>query len=91
MEEIGRILHRFLREVGIDQSLKRYEALMVWPRVVGEKIAAITEPQRVVNGRIFVKVKSATWRNELVFYKTEIIEKLNSELGSRIVKEIILT
>ena len=90
MEKIGNILHQFLHELGIEKPIMRYRALTLWPEVVGERISEVTEPDRLTNGKIFVKVKSDSWRNELVFYKKEIIDKINEKLGSTVVKDIIL-
>ena len=90
MEQIGNILHQFFYELGIDKPILKFQALDMWSKVVGEKISEVTEPRRITDGKIFVKVKNDTWRNELVYYKKNIIEKLNNELGSRIVKDIIL-
>jgi predicted nucleic acid-binding Zn ribbon protein len=90
MEQIGNILRKTLKELGIERHIQQYEALLVWPHVVGEKIASITEPKNIVKGKLFIKVENAAWRNELVFLKTALIEKLNQRLGSCVVKDIIM-
>ncbi len=90
MEQVGNILYKCLREFGIHRPIMRYQALALWPKIVGKKISEVTEPQRFNNGKIFIKVKNDSWRNELVFHKQEIINKINKAIGSRIVEEIIL-
>jgi predicted nucleic acid-binding Zn ribbon protein len=90
MEQLRDILRITLKEFGIEKPIKQYEALWVWPLVVGEKIASVTEPKNIVNGKLFIKVKNAAWRNELVFLKKALIEKLNQKTGSRSVKDIIM-
>lgn len=90
MESLGSILWKTLHELGIDQPVKRAEALRVWPKVVGEKISQITEAKFFSNGKIFVRVKSDVWRNELFFHKKELLQRLNQELGESIVKDIVL-
>jgi predicted nucleic acid-binding Zn ribbon protein len=90
MEQLGDILRLTLKEFGIEKPIKQYEVLWVWPQVVGEKIASVTEPRNIVNGKLFIKVKNAAWRNELVFLKKVLIEKLNQKTGSHLVKDIIM-
>ena len=90
MEKFGNILNHFLSELGIEKSIMKYQALNMWREVVGEKISEVTEPHRLTNGKMFVRVTNDSWRNELVFYKPEIIEKINDELGSKVVEDIIL-
>lgn len=89
MEKLDHILQAYLRELGIEKFIKQYEALFLWPHVVGEKISAITEPFRISKGTLFVRVKNASWRNELMFLKPMLIQKLNQHLNACIIKEII--
>jgi hypothetical protein len=35
-----------------------------------------------------VKVDDDVWRNELTYFKRQIIEKLNEKLGKKTIKEI---
>jgi len=37
---------------------------------------------------LVVKVKNATWRQELVFEKQNILTKLNLKLGKKTIREI---
>lgn len=90
MEEFGHILNLFIKELGIEKPIMRYKALSLWKNVVGKRISEVTEPCRLNNGKMFIKVKNDAWRNELLFHKLEIIKKINNELGSRVVRDIIL-
>ncbi len=89
MEPLGSILRRTLRELGIEKPLKRAEAIQIWSNAVGEHISQVTEPQFFSNGKIFVKVKSDVWRNELFFHKTDLVRRLNQILGEPTVKDIV--
>lgn len=90
MELLGQILRRYLRELGIEKPVKRYTVLSIWPKVVGERISGVTQPLRFDGGKLFVRVTNAVWRHELIYYKAEIIQKINQELQDHIVDEIIL-
>ena len=74
--------------LGIDQTLRRYAVITGWKDVVGEQIARVTKPQRLENGILYVSVKTAPWRAELSLKRREIIEKLNTAAGSRVVNDI---
>ncbi len=90
MEQFGNILNQYIRELGIEKPIAKYKALQIWNKVVGEKISRVTEPKSLSNGKMLVKVKNDVWRNELIFYKSDIIQSLNRELGSNMVRDIIL-
>ena len=90
MEQIGDVLQKLVRELDIARPILKYQALALWPEIVGKRISKVTQPQRIRDGRIFVKVKNDAWRNELVFHKQEIIHHINVKVGERVVEEIIL-
>ena len=74
--------------LGIQKKLQEYDAVIYWENVVGERIAQMTTATRILQGVLFVHVKSSTWRNELTLRKKEIIDKLNSIIGIDTVKDI---
>jgi len=90
MEHIRKILPPVIDEMGIDKPIKKYQALAEWSSVVGDKINAVTEPVRVEDGKIFVRVKNDAWRNEIYYIKSDIIEKLNKKVGKKVIQDLIL-
>ena len=90
MKQLGDIIKSTIKELGIEKPIQQYEALVLWPKVVGEKIAAVTEPRHIANGKLFVKVKNAAWRNELVFHREDLVRKMNRQIGSAVIREIVL-
>jgi predicted nucleic acid-binding Zn ribbon protein len=87
-EPVGKLIGALLNELGIGKKLKQYEAVRVWQDVVGEKIAKVAIPTKIINGTLIVKVEKSTWRNELSLLKREIIAKINAALKEEIVKDI---
>ena len=90
MEHIRKIILPIIDDMGIDKPIKKYQALREWSSIVGDKINAVTEPVRVENGKMFVRVKSDAWRNEIFFLKDQILRELNKKLGKQIIQDIIL-
>jgi hypothetical protein len=86
---IGNAIESAIRYLGIGRKLKDYEVLEVWPDIVGEQISKVTTPLRIEHGKLFVHVTQAVWRNELVFLKSALIEKINTMMHQEIVNDII--
>ena len=76
---------------GIEKKVKEYTAMCKWRQVVGEKIASEAQPTGVKSGKLFVKVDNASWRNELIFMKRAIIDKINESIGSYVIKDIVFS
>ena len=88
MQALKTAIKIFLKESGLDKGVKQNTALLIWDEVVGEKIAENTSAEKVEHGTLTIKVDNSSWRQELVFKKKEIIDKLNSRIGKKTIKEI---
>jgi predicted nucleic acid-binding Zn ribbon protein len=87
---IGEALTALINELGIGRKIREAEAMEMWKKVVGNAIAEVTTPVKIENGKLFVSVSRAAWRNELVYLKDEIKDKINAAMKEEIVKEIVL-
>ena len=81
-------LGNLVRELGISRRLREYDVITLWGKIVGEQIAKVAKPQRIENGVLLVEVTSAPWRAELSMRRQEIVEKINSAVRQRVVKDI---
>ena len=80
------ILRSALRTVGIDREMARYNFVLKWHEIVGEKLAMITRPECLRQDTLVVRVKDSTWAQELSFLKPMILKRLAKyvEPGDRI-------
>jgi len=85
---IGETLKSLLQHMGIEQKINRYQVLDLWPELVGEQIADIANAERVRDKILYVKVKSMTWRTELLFQKPHILKKIENKFGKNIITDI---
>jgi predicted nucleic acid-binding Zn ribbon protein len=89
-ERIDAILDRMTSRMGLSARLEREKALILWKEAVGSNVARRTAAMSIRGGRLVVVVKDSTWLQELSLLKEDIIERLNSLLGKRIVEDLIL-
>ncbi len=87
---LGDAIKEFLEQYKHSGKLKEAEAVAAWPRVMGPNIQAFTQRVYMKNGKLFVQLKSATMRAELMMHRGKIISALNQFLGSNVVKEVVL-
>jgi predicted nucleic acid-binding Zn ribbon protein len=75
----------FLAASGLAERLGQASIIAEWPALVGEKIAAVTEPEAVTaDGLLRVKVASPAWASELGLMTPVIIARLNAGRPARI-------
>jgi predicted nucleic acid-binding Zn ribbon protein len=86
---LGRALQKLLRSWGIESRVRENQAAMCWSEAVGPRIAEQTEALGVEDGKVFVRVRSSSWKTELVFMKPKIIDRLNQAVGKEVIKDIV--
>ena len=88
-ERADNILDRLTNKMGIAARLEREKAVVLWEEAVGKNIARRAQAASVRNGILFVVVQNSAWLQELSLLKEGIIEKVNSAVGTDVVKDIV--
>lgn len=90
-QDIGILVQDVLKNLGVLDRLGEAKVFQLWGDIVGEGIERVTTPLRVEGHKLFVGVESAVQRQELVYSKKEILEKINGLIGSGIIRDISFT
>ena len=90
MKTLGQALKELIKDLGIEGEVIHHQAVQLWPEVVGKKIATISQAEKIDGKILFIKVNNDSWRNELVFLKRDIIERLNKRIGKKVVEDLRL-
>jgi predicted nucleic acid-binding Zn ribbon protein len=85
---LGKILENYLSRAGLQPRIQEQRIIDAWERMVGKAIAEMTEPVRVKNRVLQVKVTNSVWMHELQFHKKLIIQKLNECTGDPVVQDL---
>ena len=85
---LGEILGRYLDQSGLRPKIREQKILDVWNELVGKAIADVTQPVRVRNRSLQVKVAHPVWMQQLQFHKKLIIQKVNDFLGGAFLQEL---
>jgi predicted nucleic acid-binding Zn ribbon protein len=88
-EQIGTLIENLLKNSGLEKQVKETQAMNFWRDVAGKEISNYTEPVKVADGTLFIKVSNPSWRNELILLKPGIKKKLNRKIGTTVIKDII--
>mgnify|MGYP001440049623 CR=1 FL=1 len=88
MEQLKSALNTALKREGLDKTVHQNKTLFIWEEVVGKAVAKNCIPEKVQHGILIVQALTPVWRNEIATKKKEIIEKLNTKLGKKIIKDM---
>jgi predicted nucleic acid-binding Zn ribbon protein len=87
---LGTLVQEQIQKLGLGKKILESQAVLIYKDVVGQKIAAISEAVDLRGGKLFVQVHSPAWKEELMFTRHLIAEKINKELGVEVVKQVFL-
>jgi predicted nucleic acid-binding Zn ribbon protein len=88
-EKIGAIVDSVLGQRGYLTPCRELSVVHDWPKLVGDRLAGITECTRVDRGTLFVRVASAPWRQEINFMKQHLLHKISTETQCTTIKDIV--
>ncbi len=83
------ILEDFLKEKKWNKKIKGYHIINCWAEVMGEEIAQHSQPIKIHDQTLFLRVKSNVWANELNLRKGELIQKFNLKAGEEMISDIL--
>ena len=88
-DKLHTVFDALYKELKFESASEEFRILKMWKDVAGLYITKVSQVEKIERGMLYVKVKNATWRNELMFKKASIVQEMNKRLGKESVKDII--
>lgn len=83
------VLADWIRSSRMQGPMARGQVIAVWEDLLSDQMRPHIGKAWVRGDRLFVEVKTAVWRQELHLRREEWRRRLNQELGTEAVKEIV--
>ena len=88
-EQIGHLIHQFLRDEGLESPYNEYRLIQAWPEVMGQGIANLTSDLQIRNRILYVRLRSSVLRQELMTSRRQLAYRLNEHIGAQVIENII--
>jgi predicted nucleic acid-binding Zn ribbon protein len=85
---IGDAVRQLVSERGWDEQLALGRLKENWATVVGRQVAARSQPTRLENGRLTIRVEGGAWAAELALIGQSLATAAGRFLGSGLVREV---
>lgn len=80
----------FIKENKLEKGFQKIHIEEAWTKLMGTGVTAYTNEVTLQNGTLIVRLSSSTLREELSYGKDKIIKMINDEMGSKLVKQLLL-
>jgi predicted nucleic acid-binding Zn ribbon protein len=87
---LAEAMQDYIRELNLGDKLREVSVIESWESIVGKAISSRTSKVYIKDGVLFVHLKSSIVRNELMMLREALREKLNSQAGAEVIREIVL-
>lgn len=87
---IGEALKEFLNKSKLKGGIQALQIQDAWEKIMGKTIAKYTDKIEIVNQTLFISSTVAPLKNELLYQKEKIIERVNEALGEKVITEVVI-
>ena len=83
-------IQQFLKKSRLKSGIQALQIEDVWENIMGKTIAKYTDKIQIINQTLFISSQVAPLKNELLFQKDKIIERVNEAMGDEVIKEVVI-
>lgn len=83
-------IKQFLQKSRLKNGIQALRIEDVWEEVMGKTIAKYTDKIQIINSTLFISTTVAPLKNELLYQKEKIMERVNEALGEKTIKEVVI-
>ena len=89
MNPLSTIMRKILKNPKLSKRLDNIKIIEIWNEIIGSNLEKYVLDSKVYKGKLFIKLKSSTLRNELIYKKTDLLNQINNRFGKKILEDIV--
>lgn len=83
-------IQQFLQKSRLKSGIQAVRIEEVWEQLMGKTIAKYTDKIQIINHTLFISTAVAPLKNELLYQKEAIIQKVNEAMGEKTISEVVI-
>ena len=87
---LGDAMKKFLEGSRIKGGIQALQIEDVWEEIMGKTVARYTDKLQIFGNKLFITTTVAPLKNELIYQREKIRQRVNEKLGKDVVKEVII-
>jgi hypothetical protein len=87
---IGDALKGFIKKSNLKNGIRAIQIEEVWEQLMGKTIAKYTDKIEIINNTLFIRTSVGTLKNELMFQKQQIIDRVNETFGENVISNVVI-
>ncbi len=87
---IGDGLKYFLSKSRLKSGIQALRIEDAWADIMGKTVAKYTDKIEIINHTLFITSSVAALKNELLYSRDMIIQRVNETLGERTIRDVVI-
>ncbi len=87
---IGEALKQFLDKSRLKNGIRAVQIHDIWETVMGKTISRHTDKIEIIQQTLFIQTCVGPLKQELVYQKDKIIERINEAMGEIVIKQVVI-
>jgi hypothetical protein len=87
---LGDAIRKFLDESRLKGDIQALQIDDVWEHIMGKTVARYTDKLQIINDTLIVTTQVAPLKQELVYQKEKIIQRVNEVLGQKVISKLVV-
>lgn len=83
-------IKQFLQKSKLKTGIQALRIENIWEEIMGKTVAKYTDKIQIINSTLFITTTVAPLKNELLYQKEKIMERVNEALGEMTIKEVVI-
>lgn len=87
---LDKAIQEFLKGSRIKGGIQALQIEDVWEEIMGKTIARYTDKLQIIGDKLIITTSVAPLKNELVYQKEKIKQRVNEALKQKVINEVII-
>jgi len=87
---IGEALKQFLQSSRIKGGIQALQIEDAWEEIMGKTVARYTNKLQIIGDKLIITTNVAPLKNELIYQKEKIRQRVNEALGQKVISIVII-
>ena len=83
-------MQEFLKHSRLKTGVQAVQIEDVWEELMGKTIAKYTDSIKIIGQTLYISSTVAPLKNELLYQKDMIAQRVNEALGDNVIKEVVI-
>ena len=83
-------LKGFIKTSKLRNGIRALQIEEVWENLMGVTISKYTNKIEIINQTLFIHTNVGPLKNELMFQKNQIIERINDAFGESVITQVVI-